>query len=400
MSLQYSKVDLSDVLAETNPHWREAIVEFARLNAHSSLLGNDAAGTLEEESGASTLFKIVDGNKIAREMPWLFDLYYNELRDIAQGCTTEEVLCGQVAKSAVNINLQQGNMRHQVHLDTNPVTGLLYLTTHSAGGELVVAHDSEMCGFDVIESAAPIQKTVIKPAAGNFVVSDFRAYPHYTRPLTDDDDVRAVLVLNFYTPSCREDERPKSLDPIFPNEEIDVRDNEGRFYAPFTTYIEGKPIIVYPARDENPLDSVLSRNDPVAIHNHLKQLVASWARLFHSADYYIVVVWTIQQVVMTDVWFYSLENFTPSGPLVDVRSFRGMNLSPDSGIAAGDSLVVLGREEEYRRRCETFAKYADRAFGGPDLPPGFVSSEFFTRCNGPAVRPESARLDRSVRVAV
>jgi hypothetical protein len=37
---------------------------------------------------------------------------------------------------------------------------------------------------------------------------DGREYPHYARPLTSGSDIRIAAVMNFYTASCPEAERP------------------------------------------------------------------------------------------------------------------------------------------------------------------------------------------------
>ena len=37
-------------------------------------------------------------------------------------------------------------MRFECHVDSNPLTGLLFCTDHQAGGELVIANDTEAEG--------------------------------------------------------------------------------------------------------------------------------------------------------------------------------------------------------------------------------------------------------------
>ncbi len=152
---------------------------------------------------------------------------------------------------------------------------------------------------------------------------------------------------------------------------------EGRFYFPFSTRVAGKPVIVYPARDENPLSDVLSRQELGAIERHIQQLTCL-TPVFAEADYSLVVVWNLDGTVMTDVWSFSLENFSAAGPLVHVDTYKGYEpAEAGSGVAAGDGLILLGREEEYRRACPSLAYYLDRSRGLPDFPRGLVSDEPF-----------------------
>ena len=64
----------------------------------------------------------------------------------------------------VILNVQRGTkMRFECHVDSNPLTGLLFLTDHAegAGGELVFAHDPDA------DSVAAVERdhTVIRPQA-------------------------------------------------------------------------------------------------------------------------------------------------------------------------------------------------------------------------------------------
>ncbi len=43
-------------------------------------------------------------------------------------------------------------MRFECHVDSNPLTGLLFCTEHAGGGELVFAHDdAAQTGLDEVE---------------------------------------------------------------------------------------------------------------------------------------------------------------------------------------------------------------------------------------------------------
>jgi len=88
------------------------------------------------------------------------------------------------------------------------VTGLLFLTGHPEGGELVISRDPDAIGVDGLERDC----TLFKPEAGQLIFFDGKTYPHYARALRSEPDVRVVAVMNFYTRSCPESTRPSDLN--------------------------------------------------------------------------------------------------------------------------------------------------------------------------------------------
>jgi len=100
-------------------------------------------------------------------------------------------------------------MRFECHVDSNPLTGLLFCTDHRAGGgELVFAHDPAATDVEAVDRDC----TVIRPHAGHLIFFDGRRHPHYARPLADESDMQVVAVMNFYTESCPESTRPRELN--------------------------------------------------------------------------------------------------------------------------------------------------------------------------------------------
>jgi hypothetical protein len=138
-------------------------------------------------------------------------LYADEFRDLAQHLSSEAVSTASRDRIAVNLNVQRGrSMRYEAHVDSNPIEGLLYITSHppGTGGELVVAQRSSAVGVSEIDASA----AVIYPVAGHLVFFDARHHPHYVRSLCSDDSMRVVAAMNFYTPSSPESARPPDLD--------------------------------------------------------------------------------------------------------------------------------------------------------------------------------------------
>jgi hypothetical protein len=151
----------------------------------------------------------VHADQVSHHLPWLFKAYRNELLDLAREVSIEPVSAAEDDRYGVVLNVQRGgSMRFECHVDSNPLTGLLFCTDHQAGGELVIANDPEAEGVAGVERNC----SVIRPHAGHLIFFDARRYPHYARVLTADSETRIVAVMNFYTKSCPESTRPRELN--------------------------------------------------------------------------------------------------------------------------------------------------------------------------------------------
>jgi hypothetical protein len=151
----------------------------------------------------------VHADQVRHHLPWLHKAYRREFIDLAREVCREPVEAAQDDRYGVVLNVQRGKtMRFESHVDSNPLTGLLFGTDHSAGGELVVSHDPTAIGVEDMERDC----SVIRPHAGHLIFFDAREHPHYARPLAAEDDMRVVAVMNFYTKSCPESARPRALN--------------------------------------------------------------------------------------------------------------------------------------------------------------------------------------------
>jgi hypothetical protein len=151
----------------------------------------------------------VHADQVRQHLPWLYKAYKNEILERAKEMSTEAVNAAEDDRYGIVLNVQRGtNMRFECHVDSNPLTGLLFCTDHAAGGELVVAHDTTAEGLAEIDRNC----SVIRPYAGQLIFFDARQYPHYARALTDESETRIVAVMNFYTESCPEWSRPRELN--------------------------------------------------------------------------------------------------------------------------------------------------------------------------------------------
>jgi hypothetical protein len=153
----------------------------------------------------------VHAHDVRRNLPWLHWLYREQFLDLARQAWDEPIMAAHDDRYGIVLNVQNGtDMRFECHVDSNPLTGLLFCTDHlaRAGGELVFAHDPDAADIDAIERSC----SVIRPHAGHLILFDGRRHPHYARPLASASDVRIVAVMNFYTESCPESTRPQDLN--------------------------------------------------------------------------------------------------------------------------------------------------------------------------------------------
>lgn len=154
-----------------------------------------------------------------------------------------------------------------------------------------------------------------------------------------------------------------------------------RQYKPISYQINSTYLIVYPVKDENPLDQIFSHNKEEMLM-HLKNLYVKHSNVLSKGEYHILFVWNLDGHKMTDVWVHNMKNWSDSGPLMDCYTFKDLEVTHDAGIASGDSIIALGREEELRRKLGSkigLKDYADRKKYIPEFPEGLQPTEsFFT----------------------
>jgi len=152
----------------------------------------------------------VHADTVLQKLPWLYKLYRGDFLELAAQAWGEPIQAAADDRYGVVLNVQQGcTMRFECHVDSNPVTGLLFFTDHpEGGGELVVGHDPGAIGVEVLEK----NSSVIRPQAGQLIFFDGKTYPHFARRLRSQHDVRIAAVMNFYTDTCPESTRPPELN--------------------------------------------------------------------------------------------------------------------------------------------------------------------------------------------
>lgn len=206
MSFSWSKFDVTRSLPQG---WRQDIDEVTA-NADFREFPRTPILSREAENVTHIARGRVHADKVQQRLPWLYKLYRSDFLELGARARGEPLKAAFDDRYGVVLNVQCGRkMRFECHVDSNPVTGLLFFTDHVAGGgELVVGHDAEAVSVEAVERDC----TVIQPRAGQLIFFDGKTYPHYARPLRAESDVRAVAVMNFYTGECPESTRPRELN--------------------------------------------------------------------------------------------------------------------------------------------------------------------------------------------
>jgi hypothetical protein len=153
----------------------------------------------------------VHASQVRKSLPWLYRLYRGYFLELAGETCAARVAPALDDRYGIVLNVQRGTtMRFECHVDSNPLTGLLFCTDHPAGpgGELVFAHDRASCDVETVEKDC----SVLRPHAGHLIFFDGRNHPHYARPLLAEPHERIVAVMNFYTESFPESTRPPELN--------------------------------------------------------------------------------------------------------------------------------------------------------------------------------------------
>jgi hypothetical protein len=206
-TFQWTTFDVTGMLP---PNWRQDVLNVAanaefREFPRTPIISREAAEVQSVRRGR------VHADQVARELPWLRRLYRSDFRELAERAIGDAVAAAGDERYGAVLNVQRGTeMRFECHVDSNPLTGLLFCTDHdlAAGGELVFSHNREA------GSQADIDRycSVIRSQAGHLIFFDGRHNPHYVRPLAWPADARVVAVMNYYVSSFPESTRPSELN--------------------------------------------------------------------------------------------------------------------------------------------------------------------------------------------
>jgi hypothetical protein len=76
----------------------------------------------------------VRAEQVRERLPWLYELYRGDFLELANETCTEDVTPASDDRYGLVLNVQrETDMRFECHIDSNPLTGLLFCTDHPAG---------------------------------------------------------------------------------------------------------------------------------------------------------------------------------------------------------------------------------------------------------------------------
>jgi hypothetical protein len=189
--------------------WQQKLIDVAKNFATERVLVPPHSTSREDSTVSSLPVHGVGGRIVQRELPWLIDLYAGDFRERGERLRGEPLTTAVDPRYAVVLNVQLPGERYECHVDTNPVEGLLYATSHPKGhgGELAVAKNTNATGKAKIDAACH----ELHPMEGDLVFFDGRHHPHYVRPLLKGE-IRVAVAMNYYTGSVPESTRPDDLN--------------------------------------------------------------------------------------------------------------------------------------------------------------------------------------------
>jgi hypothetical protein len=199
-----------DVRSLLPPDWQEQVLRVANEHSKRKVLVTRHSTSREASEEFRLPTQSVGGADIESNLPWVRRLYEEEFRQFAQLTTQEPVSLMSDRQFAVALNVQSGTDRYECHVDTNPIEGLLYATTHreGEGGELVVANRPNARSVEEVD----LDATIVEPKAGYLIFFDGRHHSHYVKSLRNSVGPRVVVAMNYYVPSWPEDRRPQDLN--------------------------------------------------------------------------------------------------------------------------------------------------------------------------------------------
>lgn len=193
----YAELDLNK-LGVLPKNWKEDIYNLLDVNGKLTVLRGDSSTSREEKDVEMDVW-VVEGGPIKEKLRWLYELYSGVLKEFSEEAFNTELFTSNSIRTSVNINCIKGfGARYEWHVDSNPVTGLLFVNSlgDDSGGELLFNKDDKCC--------------LVVPKEGLFICFDAREIPHFVKPLKLNIS-RCSIPMNFYT-SPNDQIRPDDLD--------------------------------------------------------------------------------------------------------------------------------------------------------------------------------------------
>lgn len=127
-------------------NWQSEIRRLAGSHARRVYLDGRSPTSREPASTTGFHYQVVTGDKIRSHLPWLYDIYRNDVCSIASAVSGYDLAPSNEELACININIVSGRAsRYEWHVDSNPVTAILYATplTLADGGAFAYKIDGD-----------------------------------------------------------------------------------------------------------------------------------------------------------------------------------------------------------------------------------------------------------------
>lgn len=187
--------------------WRRDILECSRTHQEMRYFSGDSITSRQRHLGSTAEFVVgvVQGKVVEDRLPWLVQFYRHTVLGLANSMSLGKFIYSDDVRSSVNVNLVPLGSAYEWHVDSNPLTGLLFVTDHPGG-----------CGGELVFRPDPVTRPdeqwelVIQPRAGDLLLFDAREAAHHVRHVNGPSD-RITVPMNFYY-ADQEATRPGDLD--------------------------------------------------------------------------------------------------------------------------------------------------------------------------------------------
>ena len=141
-----------------------------------------------------------------------------------------------------------------------------------------------------------------------------------------------------------------------------------RFYRPLLHSVDSRPVVIYPAKDTNNLDSHLPRTTGGTVEQYVTSTLKANEAQLAAADYVIAIPWSDGPRLYLDAWYFQMANISDSDPLINAVTYAGDTQVTDLGTTSGDAMILLGYEEQLRHAARSLTEYLADADRSDELP--------------------------------
>lgn len=190
------------------PDWQQQIGNVVKEYGKLVTLQGGKVSTSMETDTFTTVYTVVKGQDIESTLPWLWELYRGQFRELVSKVAGQEVVVDADKKFGANINTLTKNTQqdgYELHTDINHWTALLAVTTMNEGD-----------GGELIHVLPDETRRETRIQAGLLYIFDGRNHPHKVNLLNPQgsSDTRITVPLDYVLKGVKV-ERPPDLQAIF-----------------------------------------------------------------------------------------------------------------------------------------------------------------------------------------